>query len=324
MKYILYGGGHDGVIAMNYLGKENVLCFCDNNKIGGTIEGLPVIGPGTLNDYTSDAVVVIAVSKPLYIAEIARNLSEQNISFVFWQDLAAEIIRKEGKRFSELSERKSFMYDPSKEYIISTDKYNEAGTITSYFWQDLWAARHIYNKKPEMHYDIGSRVDGFITHLLSFGQKVTQIDIRPLDVVVDGYGFICADATNLDGIDDNSIDSLSALCSLEHFGLGRYGDDIDPEACFKCFKAIQRVMRKDGLTYISVPIGKEHLEFNAHRVFCPQTIIEAFDKMSLIEFHSCYGSNMEQNINPHCYDDFDEYGGERYGLFLFQKVICDD
>ena len=61
-----------------------------------------------------------------------------------------------------------------------------------------------------------------------------------------------------------SIDSMSALCSIEHFGLGRYGDPIDPDSCFKCFDSIQKKLRKGGQLYISLPIGRERVEFNAH------------------------------------------------------------
>ena len=74
--------------------------------------------------------------------------------------------------------------------------------------------------------------------LLSFRKNVILIDIRPLGKEIDGLEFIKADATNLENIDDNSIESISALSSIEHFGLGRYGDEVDPEACFKCFEAI--------------------------------------------------------------------------------------
>ena len=48
-----------------------------------------------------------------------------------------------------------------------------------YFIQDIWAAQRIYKKKPNEHIDIGSRVDGFVSHLMVF-MKVKVIDIRPL------------------------------------------------------------------------------------------------------------------------------------------------
>ena len=52
------------------------------------------------------------------------------------------------------------------------------------------------------------------------------------------------DATKLENMEDNSISSISSLCALEHFGLGRYGDEVNPEGCFEAFDAIQRVTVK--------------------------------------------------------------------------------
>ena len=91
---------------------------------------------------------------------------------------------------------------------------------------------------------LGRDWGGFIAYLLSFRQdkKTVMIDIRPLPQKIDGLEFIQADATNLDRIASESIDSLSSLHALEHFGLGRYGDPIDPEASFKAMKAMQRVL----------------------------------------------------------------------------------
>ena len=318
-KYILYGAGHIGITVMRYVGKERIELFCDEKKCGDCIEGVKVISPDKLGQQCGNNTVIIAVSDPVYIVQITKFLVKQNIEFLFWKDLVDSIIRDEGNSFNQDCKRESFLYSPDKEFIISGDRYGNAASIDSYFWQDLWAAKMIYHRRPEVHYDIGSRVDGFITHLLSFDQIVKQIDIRPLDVDVSGYGFVQADATNLNGIENESIKSISALCSLEHFGLGRYGDDLDPEGCFKAFRAIQRVLGRDGYAYISVPIGKEHLEFNAHRVFSPQTIIESFDKMELVEFSCCYCATIERDIDIHKYDSWLELGGRRVGLFCFRK-----
>ena len=159
-----------------------------------------------------------------------------------------------------------------------------AGSLDCYFWQDLWAARKIFQLRPTEHYDIGSRVDGFIAHLLSF-MPVTMIDIRPLSQKVEGLKFIQADATNLDGIADNSLISLSSLCAPEHFGLGRYGDPIDPEACFKGMKSMQRVLAPGGHLYIAVPVGDASgVAFNAHRFFTPELVIETLNELHLADF----------------------------------------
>jgi SAM-dependent methyltransferase len=169
-------------------------------------------------------------------------------------------------------------------YPILTDRESAAGTARGhYFHQDLWAAKKIYEARPTEHIDIGSRVDGFIAHLLVF-RHVKIIDIRKLPDTVPGLTFIQADATNLDPFADNSVESMSSLHAIEHFGLGRYGDPIDPNACFKAMRAMARVLRPGGQLYVSVPIGKERLEFNAHRVFSTHTILNAFTNLSLMSF----------------------------------------
>lgn len=184
------------------------------------------------------------------------------------------------------------------------------------------ASTKIIENRPEIHYDIGSRIDGFIAHLQAAKIQTSLIDIRPLNNTLPYVGFTQADATSLEGIPDNSIGSISALCSLEHFGLGRYGDSVDPEACFKAFKAIQRVLKKGGHCYISVPIGKEHLEFNAHRVFYAQTVIDAFNDCDLAEFFS---NTLEKEMkmilvdNIHQFDKEMDSRGCRFGLFEFIK-----
>jgi hypothetical protein len=221
--------------------------------------------------------------------------------------------------YNSLNKRETFVINELHNFYIYSDKGADAGSISSYFWQDLWAARKIYKKNPSKHYDIGSRVDGFISHLLSFRDNVYLIDIRPLEEKVDGLEFKRADATNLNEFPDNSIESISALCSLEHFGLGRYGDDIDPEACFKCFEAISRKVKSGGSIYISVPVGCEHIEFNAHRVFYASTIVKAFNECDLVEYSSTSKGCIEYNIDLHKYDDDKSLGGGRFGLFHFKK-----
>lgn len=204
-------------------------------------------------------------------------------------------------------------------YPCLTDRYKDAGTGGGYFWMDLWCARLIAENNPHEHYDIGSRLDGFIAHLASFRGNIHLIDIRALDMDIPGVAFKQEDATNLQGIPDNSIESISALCSLEHFGLGRYGDPVDPDACFKAMQSISRVIMPGGHAYISVPIGWEHLEFNAHRIFYASTIIDSFKDLELIEFSATNGNGIEKNISIIKYDAEMDNRGSRFGLFHFKK-----
>lgn len=182
------------------------------------------------------------------------------------------------------NERSEFSFRLADMFPILTERESDAGTASGhYFHQDLWAARKIFERRPEAHVDIGSRVDGFVAHLLSF-MPVTVVDIRRLQSNLTGLTFLQDDATQLSRVQDNSILSLSSLNAAEHFGLGRYSDPVDPQACFKFMRALQRVLAPGGRLYFSVPIGRERVEFNAHRVFAPKTILDSFSVLQLVSF----------------------------------------
>jgi SAM-dependent methyltransferase len=166
---------------------------------------------------------------------------------------------------------------------ILGDFQQQAGSCGEYFLQDLWASRLIFKEHPREHVDIGSRIDGFVAHVLTF-MPVTVIDIRPLSSAIPGLTSRQEDATELAGIADNTVESISSLSAAEHFGLGRYGDPIQPGASRRFMHALARVLRPGGRLYFSVPVGRERLCFNAHRVFAPSTVLEAFSELDLLSF----------------------------------------
>lgn len=199
---------------------------------------------------------------------------------------------------------------------LTRDYYDSAGTASGhYFNQDLWAARAIFKAQPGSHVDIGSRVDGFVGHVLSF-MPVTAIDVRPLESHVEGLTFIQDDATEMATFEDGSVESMSCLHAMEHFGLGRYGDPIDPNSCFKGMKSLARILKPGGRLYFSVPSGRERLEFNAHRVFCPDTILDAFSELELASF-SAVTDNDE--FVPHTSPDLIKGAKFACGMFEFTK-----
>jgi SAM-dependent methyltransferase len=182
------------------------------------------------------------------------------------------------------TEGEPFVIRASDLYPMLGERHEPAGTARGhYFHQDLWAAKKIFERAPAQHVDIGSRIDGFIAHLLTF-MPVTIIDIRPLPDHIEGLHVIEDDATYLASIPDASLESVSSLHAVEHFGLGRYGDPIDPHAPQKAMGALARVLRPGGHLYFSVPIGRERLMFNAHRIFSPSRVLDAFGGLTLLSF----------------------------------------
>jgi uncharacterized protein DUF268 len=166
---------------------------------------------------------------------------------------------------------------------ILTDFSGEAGVAHGhYFRQDLWAARQIHAARPARHVDVGSRIDGFVAHVLSF-MPVTVVDIRPLASEIEGLTFHQGDMRRLEFPSD-SIPSVSCLHAVEHVGLGRYGDAIDPDGCFTAMRELGRVVAPGGRLYLGTPIGRERLAFNSERVFDPRTVLTTLAPLRLVSF----------------------------------------
>jgi hypothetical protein len=105
------------------------------------------------------------------------------------------------------------------------DKTNYTPVEPIYFWQDVWFVAHLFKYKPEVHYDIGSSYKA-ISIIAQF-TKIIFVDIRPQSIIAPNVEFVAGDILNLP-FENESVDSLSSLCVIEHIGLGRYGDTIDP------------------------------------------------------------------------------------------------
>jgi hypothetical protein len=162
----------------------------------------------------------------------------------------------------------------TKTYPIYEDFKEQAGTATGhYFHQDLLVATLINKAKPIRHIDVGSRMDGFVAHVASY-REIEVLDVRPLkNTGHDQIKFMQANLMELDDSMAGICDSLSCLHALEHFGLGRYGDPVDPMGHLKGFSNFHKMLQGGGTLYISFPIGKSEVHFNAHRVFDPTEIL---------------------------------------------------
>ena len=152
-------------------------------------------------------------------------------------------------------------------FPVLGDWSDQAGDISSaYFHQDMLVARRIYEAQPQRHIDVGSRFDGFVAHVAVF-RELDVVDIRPMESKIRNVRFVQADLMQSTAELAASTDSQSCLHALEHFGLGRYGDPIDPKGHLRGFRSLIELLRPAATFYLSFPIGRPAVEFNAHRVF---------------------------------------------------------
>ena len=223
----------------------------------------------------------------------------------------------------DLAKFRSTYAGPLERVPCLFDWDDEGGTTKSeYFWQDLVVARMIFAAQPERHVDVGSRVDGFVAHVASF-REIEVLDIRPISTTVPGVVFRQLDLMNADTMAEY-CDSLSCLHALEHFGLGRYGDPIDPAGFDRGLVNIARLLKPRGVLYLSVPVGLPRVEFNAQRVSDPR-VVTAQAKRCSLELRGLSviksGSSLER-LEP-SESQLTQLAAQRYALAIFEftKVV---
>lgn len=150
-----------------------------------------------------------------------------------------------------------------------------------YLPQDTWAAQRIAELAPEMHVDVGSRVE--LPCFLTTISDVTFVDIRPLEAEIERLTPIAGSVLDMP-FADRSLKSLSCLHVAEHIGLGRYGDPLDPHGTRRAIAELQRVLAPGGELFFSLPVGRPRVCFNAHRIHDPRDIRAAFSELELLEF----------------------------------------
>jgi SAM-dependent methyltransferase len=195
-------------------------------------------------------------------------------------------------------------------YPCLTDKTEHTPLDPVYFYQDAWAAGKIFHNKPIHHYDVGSSAKTIA--IISQFVPTTMVDIRPVELQLENLYFKKGSILQLP-FEDNSIESISSLCVVEHIGLGRYGDPLDQFGSEKAIAELVRVTKPGGYIYFSVPVEtKNRVYYNGYRSFTRDYILILFKKCSLLQEKFIYKKNF---VNT-----FDSTSDSGIGLFMFKKI----
>jgi hypothetical protein len=199
-------------------------------------------------------------------------------------------------------------------YPCLTDRVKATPFDPHYFFQAAWLARRVHQARPPFHVDIGSSV--MTINVLSASTKTIFVDYRPLRVRLSNFLPLGGDIVRLP-FRSGAITSLSCLHVIEHVGLGRYGDPINPAGSQLAAAELQRVLQPGGRLFLSVPVGRERVCFNAHRVFAPSTVRAFFQELQLKSFSLVDDSGrLNEGVSLEAAVNLD-YG---CGLFEFVKA----
>lgn len=169
----------------------------------------------------------------------------------------------------------------SDSYPVLTDWVSATPFDPHYFYQGAWLARRLAARTPGLHVDVGSSV--LAMSVLSGHVPTVFVDYRPLKAKLKNLQSLAGSILSLP-FASGGIASLSCLHVLEHIGLGRYGDPLDPEGSSKAAGELVRVVALGGSLYLAVPVGKPRICFNAHRIFSPTDVSFMFPGLTLVEF----------------------------------------
>jgi hypothetical protein len=224
------------------------------------------------------------------------------------------------RKFKALLGDEGILFPFGRFQFYFEDRFAEGGTANGhYFHQDLLIARRIYLSKPHRHVDVGSRTDGFIAHVASF-REIEVIDIREQKNTIPNIVFKQMDLmSELPNHLYNYTDSLSCLHALEHFGLGRYGDPICPEGYKLGLYNLTKMVRPGGVLYLSVPIGQQRIEFNAHRVFSLNFMLGLLEQDFIVERFSLVddSGDLSEDLTMNCKDIENSYSCD-FGCGIFE------
>lgn len=195
------------------------------------------------------------------------------------------------------------------------DDTASTGFDAHYLYQAVWAMQRISQSQPSAHVDVGSDVK--YATMLSTHQPVWFIDIRPLNVHLAHFHSVAGNVLQLP-FGDQSLSSLSCLHVIEHIGLGRYRDMLDPQGTRKACAELARVLAPGGSLLLSTPVGMSTVYFNAHRVHTPAEIISFFPPDITLREFSAVADDGALLLNA----DVHQLASAHYacGLFWFQRV----
>ncbi len=166
-------------------------------------------------------------------------------------------------------------------YPCLTDKIQTTPFDQHYTYHPAWAARIIAKTNPAIHIDISSILS--FSSIVSAFVPVQFFDYRPANLNLSNYESGFADLKKLQ-FESDSISSLSCMHTVEHIGLGRYGDELDADGDLKAIAELKRVLQPGGNLLFVTPVGKSKVEFNAHRIYSFEQIISYFSPLTLKEF----------------------------------------
>ena len=81
-----------------------------------------------------------------------------------------------------------------------------------------------------------------------------------------------------------SYDAVVSYSSVEHAGLGRYGDPLDPSGDFRAMAAVHAALKPNGTLFWGAPVGQDGLMWNAMRIYGRRRLPRLLEGFEVVEW----------------------------------------
>lgn len=222
-----------------------------------------------------------------------------------------DFIKKENEKLD-----RGFKIDWKDRFLCLNDSTQTTGFDVPYVYHVAWAIRKVKEINPAKHFDISSSI--YFCSNVSAIVPTEFYDYRPASIFLSN---LKCDKANLSDLqfEDNSIECLSCMHTVEHVGLARYGDELDVNGDLKAINELKRVVKKGGYLIFVVPVGKPRIQFNAHRIYSYEQILGYFSDLELKEFSLIPDNGLEVGMIENA--DKELVNEQKYacGCFVFKK-----
>lgn len=145
--------------------------------------------------------------------------------------------------------------------------------------QSVQQIKQTNGPKAKRVMDIGSSSSLLPLRMARLGYEVIAVDIRPYPFHHRNLKFICANVTDPSfGLDLSPIDIVTCISTLEHIGLGHYGDKMAQEGDRLTLAAIHRILKPGGSLLVTFPFIGSFSQDNFQRIYDPESVTRLFSE----------------------------------------------
>lgn len=186
--------------------------------------------------------------------------------------------------FDDRSERGSLFWPKSR-----IDELVNSKDIKTYAYEGdgeaMYHAMSHYNLKGTTGVVIGSLSPWLEAYCLRCGaEKVITLEYKVIRTDHSRVGYyhpieMAKNWTQFVG----KFDFAASFSSIEHSGLGRFGDALDPFGDFRELQKLRCILKKGGYAFLGFPTGSDGIVFNAHRIYGRVRLPLLFEGFNLLD-----------------------------------------